>query len=57
MPVVPQEVVQEVVEVVVARWRRLDAVECATPEWADWLDHRRPLAPIGNVPPAELETS
>ncbi len=57
MPVVPQEVVQEVVEVVVAPWRRLDAVECATPEWADWLDHRRLLAPIGNVPPAELEAS
>lgn len=26
----------------------------ATLEWVDWFDHRRLLAPLGNVPPAEL---
>lgn len=35
-------------------WRKLDA-EFATLEWVDWFNHRRLLAPIGNVPPAELE--
>ena len=24
-------------------------------EWVDWFNHRRLLAPIGNVPPAEYE--
>lgn len=36
-------------------WRDLDAVEYATLEWVDWFNHRRLLAPIGYVPPAELE--
>jgi transposase InsO family protein len=36
-------------------WRHLDAVEFATLEWVDWFNHRRLLAPIGYVPPAELE--
>jgi transposase InsO family protein len=42
-------------------WRRLldaiptEAVEFATLEWVDWLNHRRLLEPIGNVPPAEAE--
>ena len=27
----------------------------AGPEWVDWYNHRRLLAPIGNVPPAEAE--
>jgi len=26
-------------------------------EWVDWFDHRRLLEPIGNVPPAELESA
>lgn len=34
-------------------WRSLEAVECATPEWVDWFNHRRLLEPIGNIPPAE----
>jgi putative transposase len=36
-------------------WRSLEAVEYATLEWVDWLNHRRLLEPIGNVPPAEAE--
>jgi transposase InsO family protein len=36
-------------------WRHVDAVEYATLEWVDWLNHRRLLETIGNVPPAELE--
>ena len=38
-------------------WRHLEAVEYATLEWVDWFNHRRLLEPIGNVPPAELETA
>ena len=38
-------------------WRNVDAVEYATLEWVDWFNHRRLLEPIGNVPPAELETA
>jgi transposase InsO family protein len=38
-------------------WRHVDAVEYATLEWVDWFNHRRLLESIGNVPPAELETS
>ncbi|TWB31046.1 hypothetical protein FBZ91_12188 [Nitrospirillum viridazoti] len=36
-------------------WRTLEAVEFATLEWVDWFKHRRLLAPIGNIPPAEAE--
>ena len=36
-------------------WRHLEAVEFATLEWVDWFNHRRLLAPIGHVPPAEYE--
>ena len=36
-------------------WRSLEAVEYATLEWADWYNHRRLLASIGNMPPAEAE--
>ena len=36
-------------------WKTLDNVEYATLEWVDWFNHRRLLAPIGNVPPAEYE--
>jgi len=38
-------------------WRHLEAVEYATLEWVDWFNHRRLLESIGNVPPAELESS
>lgn len=38
-------------------WKNLEAVEYATLEWVDWFNHRRLLEPIGNVPPAELETA
>ena len=38
-------------------WRNLEAVEYATLEWVDWINHRRLLEPLGNVPPAELEVS
>jgi transposase InsO family protein len=36
-------------------WRNIDAVEFATLAWVDWFNHRRLLAPIGYVPPAEFE--
>jgi len=36
-------------------WKNLDGVEYATLERVDWLNHRRLLEPIGNIPPAELE--
>ena len=36
-------------------WRSFEAVEIATLEWVDWFNHRRLLAPIGNIPPAEAE--
>jgi putative transposase len=38
-------------------WRGLDEVEYATLEWVDWFNHRRLLAPIGYVPPAEFEAA
>ena len=36
-------------------WKTLDDVDYATLEWVDWFNHRRLLARIGNVPPAEYE--
>ena len=36
-------------------WRRVEDVELATLDWVDWFNHRRPLEPIGNIPPAEAE--
>ena len=38
-------------------WKGLDEVEYATLEWVDWFNHRRLLAPIGYLPPAEFETA
>lgn len=38
-------------------WQHVDAVEYATLEWVDWIDDRRLLEPIGNIPPAELESA
>jgi transposase InsO family protein len=38
-------------------WRNVEAVEFATLEWVHWFNLHRLLEPIGNVPPAELETS
>ena len=35
--------------------RSFEAVEFATLTWVDWFNHRRLLAPIGNIPPAEAE--
>jgi hypothetical protein len=32
-----------------------EAVEFATLEWVGWSNNRRPLEPIGNIPPAEAE--
>ena len=37
-------------------WRSLEAIELATLDWVDWLNNRRLLEPVGNVPPAEAET-
>jgi transposase InsO family protein len=36
-------------------WESVTAVEPETPSWVDWLDNRRLLEPIGNIPPAEFE--
>ncbi len=36
-------------------WRNFEAVEFATLEWVDWFNHRRLLAPIGNILPTEAE--
>src|SRR5690606_35887689 len=36
-------------------WRGATDVEIATLEWVHWFNHRRPLEPIGDIPPAELE--
>ena len=33
-------------------WKTIDEVDL---EWVDRFNHRRLLAPIGNVPPAEFE--
>ncbi len=38
-------------------WRSFEAVEFATLEWVDWLNHQRLLEPIGNIPPAEAEAN
>lgn len=38
-------------------WRSIDDVEFAVLEWADWFNHRRLLAPIGMIPPAEHEAA
>jgi len=35
-------------------WKSIDQVEYATLEWVDWVNHRRLLGPIGNIP-AEFE--
>ena len=35
--------------------RSFEVVEFATLELVDWFNTRRPLEPIGNVPPAEAE--
>ena len=37
-------------------WRSIDAVEYATADWVEWFNNRRLLTPIGDIPPAELET-
>jgi hypothetical protein len=33
----------------------VEAVEFATLEWVDWINNRRFLEPISNVPPVEVE--
>ena len=36
-------------------WKRIDDVENATLEWIHWFNHRRLLAPLGDLPPAEYD--
>jgi len=36
-------------------WKNLEAVEWATLAWVHWFNHRRLLAPIGYLAPAEAE--
>lgn len=38
-------------------WKSFEAVEYKTLEWVDWFNHRHPLEPIGNTPPAEAEAN
>ncbi len=38
-------------------WRSFEAVEYATLEWVDWLNNRRRLEPIRNIPPTEAEAN
>src|SRR4051812_842210 len=38
-------------------WRGFEAVEFATLEWVDWVNKRRLLEPIRNIPPAEAEAA
>lgn len=38
-------------------WRNFEAGEYATLEWLDWLNNRRLLEPIGNIPPTEAEAN
>jgi putative transposase len=38
-------------------WRTLEEVELATLAYVDWYNHRRLHSQIGNLPPAELETT
>ena len=37
-------------------WKSIESVEFATLEWVEWFNNRHLMEPIGNVPPAELET-
>lgn len=34
-------------------WKNRGVVELATLKWGDWLNSRRILSSIGNIPPAE----
>ncbi|MGJ0482900.1 MAG: IS3 family transposase [Methylomicrobium sp.] len=36
-------------------WKSREAVELETLKWVEWFNHRRLLAPIGNIPPAEAK--
>jgi putative transposase len=38
-------------------WRSRDAVEIATLEWVDWYNNRRLFEALGQIPPAEAESS
>ncbi len=38
-------------------WKGLADVELATAEWVDWFNHQRIHTAIGNVPPAEYEST
>ncbi len=38
-------------------WKSREAVELATLQWVDWLNHRRLLGSIGHRPPAGAELS
>ncbi len=36
-------------------WRNVGHVEFETLDWVDWFNNRRPLEPIGYIPPARFE--
>jgi len=36
-------------------WRNMEHVEFETLKWVDWVNNRRPLEPIGDIPPAGFE--
>ena len=35
--------------------RRWGKAALIPPDWVDWFNHRRPLEPSGNIPPAAAE--
>ncbi len=49
--------VEPCIGLIVRAASKADTVEYATLECVDWFNHRRLLAPIGDIPPAELEAT
>jgi putative transposase len=39
----------------IGTWKSMSEVEWETLKWVDWYNNRRPLGPIGYIPPAEAE--
>jgi putative transposase len=39
----------------ISPWKSMRGVAWQTLKWVDWYNNRRPLGPIGYIPPAEAE--
>lgn len=37
-------------------WRSIEDVEFTTASWVEWFNNLRVFMPIGDIPPADLET-